>query len=190
LPAEPPRLIIGSAGKASVRSGRLSSNVRPQKHAVSLQNRSSGKLLGDAGEHYALAQLSFAGKYAAKMPDNWEAYDLAVESGSGLVRVSVKTRSESEGWKTSRWFNFDDRKDCDWIIFIFKASSGSIRSWILPYAVAKQHANKPGPDRKFPSARDVSWRKLNTLPLLAYENNWSLNADPSPPPAPSPRPEA
>ena len=60
--------------------------------------RPSSKLLGDAGEHYALSQFSFAEKYAAKMPDNWEAYDLAVETG-GLVRVSVKTRSESEGWK-------------------------------------------------------------------------------------------
>ena len=58
--------------------------------------RPSSKLLGDAGEHYALIQFSFAGKYAAKMPDNWEGYDLAVETG-GLVRVSVKTRSESEG---------------------------------------------------------------------------------------------
>ena len=82
--------------------------------------RISTKLLGDAGEHYALSQFSFAGNYAAKMPDNWEGYDLAVETGAGLVRVSVKTRSESVGWKSSRWFNWDDRKDCDWFVFIFK----------------------------------------------------------------------
>ena len=78
--------------------------------------RISTKLLGDAGEHYALSQFSFAGNYAAKMPDNWEGYDLAVETGAGLVRVSVKTRSESVGWKSSRWFNWDDRKDCDWFV--------------------------------------------------------------------------
>ncbi len=134
----------------------------------------TGKLLGDAGEHYALSQFSFAGKYAAKMPDNWEAYDLAVETGLGLTRVSVKTRSESIGWATSRWFNFDDRKNCDWLVLIFKAGDGSLRSWIIPYDLAKSHANVPGKDRKDPWFRDLSWSKLNRDPLLAYESNWSL----------------
>jgi hypothetical protein len=140
--------------------------------------RPSSKLLGDAGEHYALSQFSFAEKYAAKMPDNWEAYDLAVETG-GLVRVSVKTRSESEGWKTSRWFSFDDRKNCDWIVFIFKPKTGVVRSWVIPYGVAKAYANVPGPNRKDAWFRDISWSKLNKLPLSAFENNWSLNENPS-----------
>ena len=139
--------------------------------------RPSSKLLGDAGEHYALSQFSFAGKYAAKMPDNWEAYDLAVETG-GLVRVSVKTRSESEGWKTSRWFSFDDRKTCDWIFLIFKPKAGVVRSWILPHDLAKACANVPGPNRKDAWLRDLSWSKLNKLPLSAFENNWSLNTNP------------
>ena len=139
--------------------------------------RPSSKLLGDAGEHYALSQFSFAGKYAAKMPDNWEAYDLAVETG-GLVRVSVKTRSESEGWKTSRWFSFDDRKVCDWMVLIFKPQVGVVRSWILPYDLAKAYANVPGPSRKDAWLRDLSWSKLNKLPLSAFENNWSLVAKP------------
>ena len=145
---------------------------------MSIQNRTPGKLLGDAGEHYALSQFSFAGKYAAKMPDNWEAYDLAVETGAGLVRVSVKTRSESEGWKASRWFSFDDRKDCDWMVFIFKPKVGSVRSWVMPYAVAKFNANVPGPDRKDAWLRDLSWSKLNKPPLASFENNWSLVAEP------------
>jgi len=145
---------------------------------ASRAKRSPNKLLGDAGEHYALSQFSFAGKYAAKMPDNWEAYDLAVETGSGLVRVSVKTRSESEGWKTSRWFIFDDRKECDWIVFIFKPNVGVVRSWIMPYEIAKSHANTPGPRRKDPWFRDVSWSRLNKPPLSGYENNWSLQHDP------------
>lgn len=144
----------------------------------STATRLSTKLLGDAGEHYALSQFSFAGKYAAKMPDNWEAYDLAVETGDGLMRVSVKTRSESAGWNTSRWFNFDDRKQCDWIVFIFKPSNGNVRSWVIPYNVAKSNANTPGPGRKEAWFRDISWLKLNKPPLLAFENNWSL--DPSP----------
>jgi len=55
------------------------------------------KMLGDAGEHYAVGRFTFAGKPATKMPDGWYGYDLAVETGTGLVRVSVKTRSESKG---------------------------------------------------------------------------------------------
>jgi Holliday junction resolvase-like predicted endonuclease len=132
------------------------------------------KLLGDAGEHYALSQFSFAGKFAAKMPDNWQDYDLAVETGKGLVRVSVKTRSEGQGWKTSSWFSFDDRKECDWIALIFKPKQGPIRSWVLPFDVAKKNANVPGPNRKDPWMREISWSKLNKLPLQNYEGNWTL----------------
>ena len=145
---------------------------------MATSSRPSSKLLGDAGEHYALSQFSFAGKYAAKMPDNWEAYDLAVETGHGLLRVSVKTRSESEGWKTSKWFNFDDRKQCDWIVFIFKPRSGVVRSWVIPYEVAKLSANMPGQSRKNAWFRDLSWTKLNKQPLASFESNWSLVESP------------
>jgi hypothetical protein len=141
--------------------------------------RPPGKLLGDAGEHYALSQFSFAGKYAAKMPDNWEAYDLAVETGNGLVRASVKTRSQSKGWAKSRWFSFDDRKACDWLVLIFKPQEGHLRSWIIPYELAKDLGNKPTPTRKDPWSRDVSWAKLNREPLAAYEDNWALDREPS-----------
>ena len=49
------------------------------------------KMLGDAGEHFALAQFTFAGRAAAKMPDGWSAYDLAIHSDNRLLRISVKT---------------------------------------------------------------------------------------------------
>ncbi len=133
------------------------------------------KMLGDAGEHYAVSQFTFAGRPATKMPDGWEGYDLAVESGQGLVRVSVKTRSESDGWKTSRWYNFDDRRDCDWIVFMFLTKEGKLRAWVMPYSVAKAYANVPGPGRKQAHMRDLSWVKLQKAPLAAYENNWSLS---------------
>jgi len=145
---------------------------------VTLQNRNAGKLLGDAGEHYALSQLTFAGKFAAKMPDNWEAYDLAVEEGNGLLRVSVKTRSDSVGWIKSKWFNFDDRKVCDWIVLIFKQKSKPTRSWIIPFQLALDHANVPGANRKQAWMRDLSWSKLNRSPLSLFESNWDLNANP------------
>ena len=140
--------------------------------------RASSKLLGDAGEHYALSQFSFAGCYAAKMPDNWEGYDLAVETGSGLTRVSVKTRSESDGWKSSRWFTFDDRKECEWLVLIFKPKEGVVRSWIIPMVVALARANVPGGARKDPWMREISWSKLAKPPLSLFENNWSLDEAP------------
>lgn len=137
--------------------------------------RKPGKLLGDAGEHYALSRFSFAERYAAKMPDNWQAYDLVVETGEGLARVSVKTRSESAGWPKSRWFSFDDRQDCDWYVFVFKGAESGLRAWVIPSDICIVNSNKVGPKRKQPWMRDVSWAKLNRGPLDQYEDNWELD---------------
>jgi len=138
------------------------------------QSSVTPKMLGDAGEHYALSQFTFAGKPTGKMPEGWPGYDLAVETGSGLARVSVKTRSETSSWKAGSWFIFDERSECDWLVFIFKAKSGEVRSWIIPFRVAQEQGNKATSARKDPHNRDVSWAKLNREPLCKYENNWSL----------------
>ena len=58
------------------------------------------------------------------MPDGWSDYDLVVEPGNGLIRVSVKTRSETAPGKTDSWFIFDVRLECDWIVFISKTMTG------------------------------------------------------------------
>ena len=139
----------------------------------------SRKMLGDAGEHYALSQFTLSGYPASKMPDNWEAYDLAVESGEGLLRVSVKSRKETEKWSKGNWFVFDDRKLCDWIVFIFVLSDAKIRSWVIPFGIALENANQPGPTRKDPWNRDISWKKLNESPLKKFENNWTLETEPN-----------
>ncbi len=135
---------------------------------------STTKMLGDAGEHFAVSQFTFAGKPATKMPDNWTGYDLAVETGEGLARVSVKTRSETKGWKKSNWFNFDDRKVCDWLVLIFRSEVGVIRSWIIPFDIALANANQPGNSRKDAWFRDIVWQKLQSEPLAKYEGNWAL----------------
>jgi hypothetical protein len=137
----------------------------------------SPKMLGDAGEHYALSQFTLAGHPSSKMPDNWEAYDLAVESGQGLLRVSVKSRKETVKWNKGSWFMFDDRKDCDWIVFIFVGIDAKIRSWIIPFEIALEFANKPGTSRKNPWERDISWKKLNEPPLADFEENWDLKTE-------------
>lgn len=136
------------------------------------------KMLGDAGEHYALSQLTFAGKPASKMPDGWSGYDLAVETGNGLVSVSVKTRKETANWKAGSWFMFDERLKCDWLVFIFVPMEGSVRSWVIPFETAREYGNVPTPGRKDPHIRDVSFHKLNKEPLSLYENNWLLEREP------------
>ena len=134
----------------------------------------TSKMLGDAGEHYALSQFTFAGKPASKMPDGWTGYDLAVDSGQGLVRVSVKTRAETAGWKAGSWFIFDERHACDWLVFLFLPAGAPVRAWILPFEVAREFGNKPLVGRKDPHNRDVSFAKLNREPLSRFENNWGL----------------
>jgi len=141
-----------------------------------ISSKSTRKMLGDAGEHYALSRFTFSGKPAMKMPEGWRGYDLGVETGAGLARVSVKTRSDSVGWKKSKWFSFDDRRACEWIVCVFQEKSGSIRAWVIPMAVALEHANKPGPNRKNPHLRELSWAKLTKAPLSQFEDNWPMNA--------------
>ena len=69
---------------------------------------------------------------------------------------------------------FDDRRSCDWFVFVFKPREGPLRSWVMPFGVATDHASKPGPGRKEPWIRDISWSRLNKPPLLHYEDNWSM----------------
>jgi hypothetical protein len=135
------------------------------------------KLLGDAGGYYALSQFSFAGNYAAKMPENWDGYDLAVENGAGLVRVSVKTKSESTAWGANRCFSWDDRKECDWFVFIFKSAIGHLRSWVIPADLVKEKSSRPGIRRIDPCFRELSWTKLTQPILAAYEENWAMHTD-------------
>ena len=134
----------------------------------------STKLLGDAGEHYALNQFSFAGKYAAKMPDNWQGYDLAVETGSELVRVSVLTRSESADMRYSPLFHWNHRRCCDWIVFLFQPKQGSFRSWIIPAMLAEECAMKSREWMNMPLDRELPLTRLGKPPLAEYEDNWSM----------------
>jgi hypothetical protein len=136
----------------------------------------STKVFGDAAEHYALSQFSFAGRFAAKMPDNWKGYDLVVaEDGGRLARVSVKLRTETERWSLGKWFLFDgdDKRICDWLVLIFKPNSGPLESWVIPFDVALREAAKPGENAK-PRQLDLKWSQLQKPPLMDYKNNWLL----------------
>ena len=117
-----------------------------------ISSKSTRKILGDAGEHYALSRFTFSGKPAMKMPEGWRGYDLGVETGAGLARVSVKTRSDSSA-EESKWTT----ESMELNVCVFQEKSGSIRAWVIPMAVALEHANKPGPNRKNPHLRELSW---------------------------------
>lgn len=128
------------------------------------------KMLGDAGEHYAVSQFTFAGLPATKMPDLWQGYDLAVETGSGLVRVSVKTRSETDRWSNGKWFAFDERRECDWIVCVFQPRNAAVRAWIIPFKTAIENANNVHPDAKARHRREIPFGRLQKDPLRNYED--------------------
>jgi hypothetical protein len=133
------------------------------------------KMLGDAGEHYSLSQLSFHGIPCAKMPDNWKDYDLVFQKNNVIERISVKTRSETDKFNDGSWFIFDSVKKYEWVIFILIKKNKSIDAWIIPHHVANKNSNggnsNDGPNGK----RRVSWKTLNTTTLLKYKENWNLN---------------
>jgi len=130
------------------------------------------KQLGDAGEYYALSQFIFTGRAAAKMPDNWPEYDLAVDLNGELKKVSVKTRFTSKQSFSTEHCKFSNNDMFDFLVCIFK-SSKAIRSWIIPADVAKikgQVSNSSNEDY-----RRISFKQLNEME--AYEDNWSLQAN-------------
>jgi hypothetical protein len=44
-------------------------------------------------------------------------------------------------------------------------------------SIALSHANRPGPQRKEPHIRDISWAKLTKAPLSSFEDNWKMNVN-------------
>jgi hypothetical protein len=127
-------------------------------------------MLGDAGEHYAIAKFGFLGIPGAKMPDNWPGYDFVLEIETGLLRVSVKTRSETSKFSRSSWFSVDATSKIDWSVFIINFKSGDIRAWVIPHDKCLEHATP-----KDKSVRHISWRQLESPDLVQYRENWALN---------------
>ena len=135
------------------------------------------KQLGDAGEYYALSQFCFAGKAVVKMPDNWPVYDLIITDSDDLLKISVKTRSETVCWKSNSVFTFNGQGECDYLVLILKTKKQSIRSWVIPFEFAKKHAHFPNNRRTHPHDRDIRRSKLEgtDAPFTIFEDNWTLN---------------
>jgi hypothetical protein len=113
------------------------------------------------------------------MFDGWSGYDLAVATGPGLERVSVKTRSESDRWKASSWFMFADRMECDSLVFIFKPKTEPVRSWVIPFETAKRHGNMRTARRRDPHKSRRILGEAQTRASTTCETNWELNRDPT-----------
>lgn len=131
------------------------------------------KMLGDAGEHYVLSMLSFADIPCTKMPDNWTDYDLIAQRNDGLLRISVKTRSESASFSSNSWFGVDAQAKCEWVAFVLKKNNGQIRAWVIPHDLAVELGSGSS-DSKHPNLRRIQMKKLETTPLSQYESNWAL----------------
>jgi hypothetical protein len=151
----------------STNHGEQDSSARQTTKELS---RATRKMLGDAGEHYALAKFGFLGIPCAKMPDNWPEYDFVLEVEGVLLKVAVKTRSETRSFSKSSWFGVDADAIIDWLVFIVAFNSGEIRSWVVPQDKCLEYATP-----KDKSTRHISWQQLENPELLIYRENWSLN---------------
>jgi len=134
------------------------------------------KLLGDEGEHYALAYLSFYGGICSKMPDNWPAYDLFLQKDNEKFCVSVKTRSETGSFSLSSHFKFDAVEMYEWLVFIVKYKSCQIESWVVPVDVAISHSSC-NISEKGGTLCNVYRLKFSQLKseLNRFKDNWSLS---------------
>lgn len=134
------------------------------------------KILGDAGEHYAIAKFSFAGAFCSKMPDNWPAYDIFLQKDDAKFCVSVKTRSETASFSQSSYFKFDAIDQSQWFVCIAKYVDGQIDAWVIPTSVVK---------KKFKRLESVSKGKpvveykttVSQLrsDLMRFKENWALD---------------
>jgi hypothetical protein len=133
-------------------------------------NDTTTKMVGDAGEHYALSRFIFAGRPGMKAPDGWPYYDLAVASeDGGLIRISVKTRSETRSFSDSSTFSYDETSQVDWVVAVAKSADG-VRAWVVPYELIRDEV-KINPSHEY----RVSLSKLKRPPFDAFEDNWTLS---------------
>jgi hypothetical protein len=135
------------------------------------------KQRGDAAEHYVISMLGFNSIPAAKMPDNWPGYDLVAQPPDGAqpIRISVKFRTFS-GDMTTTYFDYRPRDRFDFIALVLKQPTGvSVRTWIVPRAVADATTSPKKPDAK----SKERWWTLKGLEkrCSAYENNFLLAVD-------------
>lgn len=138
------------------------------------KNLITRKMLGDAGEHFALAMLTFHGLRCVKMPDNWPEHDLIVERKNVLEKVSVKTRSkQSSSYSESSWFGINRNTTADWLICVLMGNEKTIEAWVIPMSIALRAAEENIKNNEQEKLH-ISVRTLRTEKFKKYEANWYM----------------
>lgn len=150
-----------------------------------------GGLIGNAGEHYVMAELLKRGKLAALAPGNAPAFDILATNSDKTVRIRVKTKSEEYDiwqWSTSKDKPiFRDIHDVDdfTVLVNLALDIKNVRYYILPTNILNgwlwrdfnEWLNTPGAKGQQRSA-DNPKKNLNEkksgIELKDYENNWDI----------------
>ena len=139
--------------------------------------RINSRMIREAGQHFAISQFNFSGKCAAKMANNWDAFDLVVETGTALARVCVVTKLEPNAFGAKIWFGWDDRKPNDWFVFILRTIKGESWSWVIPRHLVEQYSNHRSATADSRLHREIFLKKLKEPVLASYADNWALNTN-------------
>jgi hypothetical protein len=133
------------------------------------------KQMGDACEMLVAAELTLAGNPAAKFPDNWPQYDLAVRSKDGsLQTISVKSRTFKRGGDT--FVAYNRKHEFDWLAIVLLPGDGETRRriFVIPRDIADQKARK---DSEKAQTTENYYRQDEVETLFsAYENNFRLSS--------------
>ena len=149
-----------------------------------------GSLIGNAGEHYVVAELLKQGVIAALTPRNTPAFDILATKGKVSARIRVKTKSEQYDhfqWnikKDGTIFREISRNN-DFIVLVnlktklerpdfFIVPTMQINRW--PVSEYKKWLKTPGknnrphsPDNK---QRHLSFKKFEKVLIAKYSDNW------------------
>ena len=151
------------------------------RETEAVKNTITRKMLGDAGENFALGMLTFHGFPCVKMPDCWPQYDLIVEKNNVLQKISVKTRSKTRSFSESSWFGIDSNATFEWLICVLMVDENTIQAWIVPKNALKKvnksvknEAQDKLHNRPTETADRISIKTLQSDKYKKFEANWHM----------------
>lgn len=148
-----------------------------------------GGLIGNAGEHYVMAELLKRRKLAALAPRNAPAFDILATNSDKTVKIRVKTKSEEYDiwqWSTSKEkpiFRDIHDKDDYTVLVNLALDIKNVRYYIIPTKTLNEWlwrdfnewVNTPGAkgqQRSPDNPKKNLSEKKSEAELKSYENNW------------------
>ena len=150
-----------------------------------------GTLIGNAGEHYVMAELLKRGFIAALAPRNAPAFDILATNPYKTVKIRVKTKSEQfDAWqwvkkKDGNIFRFLQMEGDFSILVNLAKEVDNMCYFIVPTKILNEWLvndfdlwiKTPGrggrPHSKENKKRNLEFRRHKD-DLLKFENNWDL----------------